>query len=80
MIRDRFTMAYRNIRERKFCSFLTLLGISVGVAAITRLVAIGSGIEDTIRASFASGIHVRRCRRFFYLSQELGLMVKKRKG
>ncbi|MHC1573743.1 MAG: ABC transporter permease [Candidatus Syntropharchaeales archaeon] len=48
MITDSFTLAYRNIRERKFRSFLTLLGISVGIAAIIGLIAIGSGMEGAI--------------------------------
>jgi ABC-type antimicrobial peptide transport system permease subunit len=48
MITDSFIMAYRNIRERKFRSFLTLLGISVGIAAIIGLIAIGSGMEEAI--------------------------------
>ncbi|HDM35704.1 MAG TPA: ABC transporter permease [Candidatus Syntrophoarchaeum butanivorans] len=48
MIRDSLILAYRNIRERKLRSFLTLLGISVGIAAIIGLMAIGSGMEDAI--------------------------------
>jgi len=48
VIGDSFIMAYRNITEHKFRSFLTLLGISVGIAAIIGLIAIGSGMEEAI--------------------------------
>ncbi len=48
MFYDSFLLAYRNIRERKFRSFLTLLGIAVGIAAIIALIAVGYGMQHSI--------------------------------
>ncbi|NYT00447.1 MAG: ABC transporter permease [Methanocellales archaeon] len=48
MFYDSFLLSYRNIKERKFRSFLTLLGISVGIAAIIALIAVGYGMQYSI--------------------------------
>ncbi|MDD3421650.1 MAG: ABC transporter permease, partial [Methanocellales archaeon] len=48
MFYDSLLLAYRNIRERKFRSFLTLLGIAVGIAAIIALIAVGYGMQYSI--------------------------------
>ncbi|HIH36491.1 MAG TPA: ABC transporter permease [Methanocellales archaeon] len=48
MFYDSLLLAYRNIRERKFRSFLTLLGIAVGIAAIISLIAVGYGMQYSI--------------------------------
>ncbi|MDD2666070.1 MAG: ABC transporter permease [Methanocellales archaeon] len=48
MFYDSFLLAYRNIKERKFRSFLTLLGIAVGIAAIIALIAVGYGMQYSI--------------------------------
>ena len=48
MFYDSFLLAYRNIKERKFRSFLTLLGIAVGIAAIISLIAVGYGMQYSI--------------------------------
>ncbi|MDD2777840.1 MAG: ABC transporter permease, partial [Methanocellales archaeon] len=48
MFYDSLLLAYRNIRERKFRSFLTLLGIAVGIAAIISLIAVGYGMQHSI--------------------------------
>ncbi|MDD5447476.1 MAG: ABC transporter permease [Methanocellales archaeon] len=48
MFYDSLLLAYRNIRERKFRSFLTLLGIAVGIAAIIALIAVGYGMQHSI--------------------------------
>jgi putative ABC transport system permease protein len=48
MLYDSFLLAYRNIKERKFRSFLTLLGIAVGIAAIISLIAVGYGMQYAI--------------------------------
>ncbi|MBT9138697.1 MAG: putative ABC transporter permease YknZ [Syntrophomonadaceae bacterium] len=45
---DGITLAYRNIKARKARSFLTLLGIAVGIAAIISLISIGQGMEYAI--------------------------------
>jgi putative ABC transport system permease protein len=47
-MRDVFLLAYRNIKERKARSALTVLGIAVGIAAIISLMGIGYGMEQVI--------------------------------
>ncbi|MDI6903833.1 MAG: ABC transporter permease, partial [Methanocellales archaeon] len=61
MFYDSFILAYRDIREHKARSFLTLLGIAVGVAAIISLIAVGYGMQYAITeelVSFADTIAV----------------------
>lgn len=45
---DVFLLACRSIRERKARSILTVLGITVGIAAIVSLMSIGYGMEHAI--------------------------------
>ncbi|MHC1566247.1 MAG: ABC transporter permease [Candidatus Syntropharchaeia archaeon] len=45
---DAILIAYRNIRERKSRSSLTILGIAVGIAAIVSLMSAGYGMEGAI--------------------------------
>jgi len=58
---DGIVMAYRNIKERRARSLLTLLGIAVGIAAIISLIAVGYGMQYAITEeliSFADTIAV----------------------
>ena len=45
---DEFLIAFRNVRERKARSILTVLGIAVGIAAIVALMSVGYGMEEAI--------------------------------
>ena len=45
---DKFLLAFRDIRERKARSILTVLGIAVGIAAIVSLMSVGYGMEHAI--------------------------------
>ncbi len=45
---DYFILAYRNMKERKARSILTILGIAVGIAAVVSLMGIGYGMEQAI--------------------------------
>jgi putative ABC transport system permease protein len=47
-MRDKILLAYRNIRERRTRSILTVLGIAVGIAAIVSLMSVGYGLEEAI--------------------------------
>ncbi len=48
MLKDILILTFRNMKERKLRSFLTLLGIFVGIAAVVALVSIGGGMQYTI--------------------------------
>ncbi|UZE92723.1 MAG: ABC transporter permease [Methanosarcinales archaeon] len=51
---DGIILAYRNIKERRTRSLLTLLGIAVGIAAIISLIAVGHGMQYAITEELAS--------------------------
>lgn len=53
-IAESFKMAFSNIRASKLRSFLTMLGIIIGVAAVILIVGLGNGMEHYITDSFAS--------------------------
>ena len=48
MIRESIVMALDNIRSNKVRSFLTLLGIMIGVMAVITLISTVSGVSGTI--------------------------------
>ncbi len=54
MIRESIAMALDNIRSNKVRSFLTLLGIMIGVMAVITLISTVSGVSGTISSSFSS--------------------------
>ena len=47
-MRDSFSLVYRNIKERKTRSVLTVLGITVGIGAVIALISIGFGMQAAI--------------------------------
>jgi putative ABC transport system permease protein len=52
MLKDYFLMAVGNIRHRKLRSWLTVLGIIIGVAAILSLITISRSLESTLEEQF----------------------------
>ena len=52
MIWECFVMSLTNIRENKVRSFLTVLGILIGVAAVIALITTVSGFSGTLSSSF----------------------------
>jgi len=59
ILRDGVTLALRAITAHRLRSFLTLLGIAVGIAAVILLTSIGSGIHRFVLAEFSQfGTHV----------------------
>ena len=52
MLRESAAMALDNIRGNKVRSFLTLLGIMIGVMAVITLITTVSGVSGTITSSF----------------------------
>ena len=53
MVRESTAMALDNIRSNKVRSFLTLLGIMIGVMAVITLISTVSGVSGTIASSFS---------------------------
>lgn len=53
MLRESAAMALDNIRGNKVRSFLTLLGIMIGVMAVITLITTVSGVSGTITSSFS---------------------------
>jgi putative ABC transport system permease protein len=49
-----FRIALRALARNKLRSFLTMLGIIIGVGAVIAMVAIGEGAKATIRSQIAS--------------------------
>ena len=54
MLRESITISWRNITQNKFRTFLTVLGIIIGVTAIISLVTILQGVIDEVNRQFDS--------------------------
>lgn len=52
MITDYFKLSYRSIRSRKLRSWLTMIGIFIGVTAVVSLISLGQGLQDSINEEF----------------------------
>jgi len=52
MIKDYFVFALRSIITRKLRSWLTIIGIFIGIATVVALIAIGQGMEAAITEEF----------------------------
>jgi putative ABC transport system permease protein len=52
MIKDYFKIPAKEIRRRKLRSWLTLIGIFIGIAAIVSLITLGQGLENAITKQF----------------------------
>ena len=46
------TLAWRNIRTRRARSWLTVLGMLIGVVAIVTLISVGTGVENAVLQQF----------------------------
>ena len=47
-----FKLALVNISHRRTRSFLTIIGIFIGIAAVVALISLGSGLQETVNAEF----------------------------
>mgnify|MGYP001564559628 CR=1 FL=1 len=54
MIRDYITLALKNIRKRGLRSWLTMLGIFIGIAAVVSLISLGDALQQAITGQFAT--------------------------
>lgn len=54
MIRQSLSLSLQNIRANKMRTFLTTLGIIIGVTAVISLITIVNGVIDTVMSEFSS--------------------------
>lgn len=52
MIKDSFFISLKNLRHRGIRSWLTLIGIFIGVTAVVSLISLGSGLKVAINSQF----------------------------
>lgn len=52
MISDYFSLAFKNLKHRGIRSWLTLLGIFIGVVAVVALIGLGTGLKTAINSQF----------------------------
>jgi len=52
MLRDYFTLSFKNLKHRGIRSWLTLLGIFIGIAAVVALITLGNGLQAAVGAQF----------------------------
>ena len=53
-IGDAFKLAFGNLIHRRLRSWLTLLGIFAGIAAIVALISLGQGLQGAVNSQFGS--------------------------
>ncbi len=54
MIWDYFKLAFGNLRHRGLRSWLTILGIFIGIAAVVALISLGNGLESAVVGQFGA--------------------------
>jgi putative ABC transport system permease protein len=54
MLRDFFTLGLNNLKRRKLRSWLTMVGIFIGIAAVVSLISLGQGLQTAVTAQFSS--------------------------
>src|SRR3989338_3634491 len=52
MIKDFFLLGVNNLKRRKLRSWLTMIGIFIGIAAVVSLLSLGQGLQDYINEQF----------------------------
>jgi len=51
-MKDYFFLAFNNLKRRKLRSWLTMIGIFIGIAAVVALISLGQGMQDYINEEF----------------------------
>lgn len=54
MIRDYFALALNSLRKRRLRSWLTMIGIFIGIAALVSLIGLGEGLRYAINSQFGA--------------------------
>ena len=52
MIQDYFKIATKNLKKKKVRSWLTLIGIFIGIATVVSIISLGQGLENTVAQQF----------------------------
>jgi putative ABC transport system permease protein len=55
MIQDYVILAYKNLKRRGLRSYLTLLGIFIGIAVVVALIGLGDGLRSAVNSQFNVG-------------------------
>jgi putative ABC transport system permease protein len=51
-MKDHFFLAFNNLKRRKLRSWLTMIGIFIGIAAVVALISLGQGLQNAIKEQF----------------------------
>jgi hypothetical protein len=54
-ILDIFRLALSHVKKSKMRSWLTIIGIVIGVAAVVAIISIGQGMQESVQASLKPG-------------------------
>ena len=54
MFTDYIILALKNLKKRGLRSWLTMLGIFIGIAAVVSLISLGDGLQQAITGQFAT--------------------------
>jgi len=54
VIKDYFSLAFKNLKYRGLRSWLTMLGIFIGIAAVVSLISLGSGLQQAVTGQLGS--------------------------
>ncbi len=54
MKKEHFLLAFSNLKRRKLRSWLTILGIFIGIAAVVSLISLGDGLRTAVIGQFGS--------------------------
>ena len=51
-MKDYFSLSFNNLKRRKLRSWLTMIGIFIGIAAVVALISLGQGLQASIEKQF----------------------------
>ena len=54
MFKDYFSLAFKNIRKKGLRSWLTILGVFIGIAVVVSLISLGAGLKTAVIGQFGS--------------------------
>jgi len=52
LIKEYFNIAFRSLTRRRLRSWLTMIGIFIGIAAVVSLISLGQGMQEAVQDSF----------------------------
>jgi putative ABC transport system permease protein len=53
MLKDYFNISFQGLKQRRLRSWLTMLGIFIGIATIVALISLGQGLNDAVFSQFS---------------------------